>query len=96
MLPHAQLSTDFRFSLTQNRIDLGQQAGGERPGLLSPCPGPAGGGTKGVHAQLRSPAERANAQLKTWRILRKLHCWPWHTGQLAKTIHVLQPREIAG
>ena len=29
------------------------------------------------HAQLRSPGERANAQLKTWRILRKLRCCPW-------------------
>jgi DDE superfamily endonuclease len=42
-----------------------------------------------AHAQLRSPGERANAQLKTWRILRKLHCCPWRAGQLAKAIHVL-------
>jgi hypothetical protein len=49
-----------------------------------------------AHAQLRSPAERANAQLKTWRILRKLCCCPWRAGQLAKAIHVLQAREIAG
>jgi hypothetical protein len=36
-----------------------------------------------VHAQLRSLAERANAQLKTWRILRKLPWCPWRraTGQ---------------
>ena len=46
-----------------------------------------------AHAQLRSPAERANAQLKTWRILRKLRCCPWRAGQLAKAIHVLQARE---
>jgi hypothetical protein len=37
--------------------------------------------------------ERANAQLKTWRILRKLRCCPWRAGQLAKAIHVLQIRE---
>lgn len=49
-----------------------------------------------AHAQLRSPAERANAQLKTWRILRKLRCCPWRAGQLAKAIHVLQTRESAG
>jgi hypothetical protein len=42
-----------------------------------------------AHAQLRSPGERANAQLKTWRILRKLRCCPWRAGQLAKAIHVL-------
>ena len=40
--------------------------------------------------------ERANAQLKAWRILRKLRCCPWRAGQLAKAIHVLQAREIAG
>jgi DDE superfamily endonuclease len=49
-----------------------------------------------AHAQLRSPGERANAQLKTWRILRKLRCCPWKAGHLAKAIRVLQAREIAG
>ena len=42
-----------------------------------------------AHAALRSPGERANAQLKTWRILRKLRCCPWRAGQLAKAIHIL-------
>jgi hypothetical protein len=46
-----------------------------------------------AHARLRSPGERANAQLKTWHILRKLRCCPWRAGQLAKAIHVLQIRE---
>jgi DDE superfamily endonuclease/Helix-turn-helix of DDE superfamily endonuclease len=49
-----------------------------------------------AHARLRAPGERANAQLKTWRILRKLRCCPWRAGQLAKAIHVLQAREITG
>jgi len=49
-----------------------------------------------AHAQLRSPGERANAQLKTWRILRKLRCCPWKAGQLAKAIHVLQTHETQG
>jgi hypothetical protein len=49
-----------------------------------------------AHAQPRSPAERANAQLKTWHIRRKLRCCPWRAGQLAKAIHVLQTREITG
>jgi DDE superfamily endonuclease len=48
-----------------------------------------------AHAQLRSPGERANAQLKNWHILRKLRCCPWKAGQLAKAIHVLQAHEIA-
>jgi hypothetical protein len=43
-----------------------------------------------AHARLRGPGERANAQLKSWRILRKLRCCPWRAGQLAKAIHVLQ------
>jgi hypothetical protein len=49
-----------------------------------------------AHARLRSPGERANAQLKSWRILRKLRCCPWRAGQLAKAIHVLQTRETGG
>jgi hypothetical protein len=49
-----------------------------------------------AHAQLRSPGERANAQLKTRRILRKLCCCPWKAGQLAKAIHILQARENEG
>jgi hypothetical protein len=48
-----------------------------------------------AHAQLRAPGERANAQLKTWHILRKLRCCPWRAGQLAKAVHVLQIREVA-
>jgi DDE superfamily endonuclease/Helix-turn-helix of DDE superfamily endonuclease len=46
-----------------------------------------------AHAKLRAPGERANAQLKTWRILRKLRCCPWRAGQLAKAIHALQTRD---
>jgi hypothetical protein len=49
-----------------------------------------------AHARLRAPRERANAQLKTWRILRKLRCCPWRAGHLAKAIHVLQARQMAG
>jgi DDE superfamily endonuclease/Helix-turn-helix of DDE superfamily endonuclease len=49
-----------------------------------------------AHARLRGPGERADAQLKSWRILRKLRCCPWRAGQLAKAIHVLQSREIGG
>ena len=49
-----------------------------------------------AHARLRSPGERAIAQLKTWHILRKLRCCPWRAGQLAKAIHVLQTCEIGG
>jgi len=47
------------------------------------------------HARLRGPGERANAQLKTWKILRKLRCCPHRAGHLAKAIHVLHTREPA-
>jgi hypothetical protein len=47
------------------------------------------------HAKLRGPGERANAQLKTWKILTKLRCCPHRTGHLAKAIHVLQNREAS-
>jgi hypothetical protein len=49
-----------------------------------------------AHARLRGTGERANAQLKTWRILRKLRCCPWRAGHLAKAIHVLQAGETEG
>jgi DDE superfamily endonuclease/Helix-turn-helix of DDE superfamily endonuclease len=49
-----------------------------------------------AHAKLRAPGERANAQLKHWSILRKLRCCPWRAGQIAKAIHALQARDIAG
>jgi DDE superfamily endonuclease len=43
-----------------------------------------------ARAKLRAPGERANAQLKTWRILHKLRCCPWRAGKLAKAIHTLE------
>jgi DDE superfamily endonuclease/Helix-turn-helix of DDE superfamily endonuclease len=49
-----------------------------------------------AHPKLRGPGERGNAQLKAWRILRKLRCCPWRAGQLAKVIYVLQAREMQG
>jgi DDE superfamily endonuclease len=52
--------------------------------------------TNRTHARLRAPGERANAQLKSWRILRKLRCCPRRAGQLTKAIHILQIHEIEG
>jgi hypothetical protein len=46
-----------------------------------------------AHAKLRAPGERANAQLKAWKILTRLRCCPWRTGQIAKAILVLQAHE---
>jgi DDE superfamily endonuclease/Helix-turn-helix of DDE superfamily endonuclease len=46
------------------------------------------------HAKLRGPGERANAQIKTWRLLRKLRCSPSKAGHLVKAIAVLQNYEV--
>jgi len=48
-----------------------------------------------AHARLRGPGERANAQLKTWKILHRLRCCPFRAGRIAKAIHTLQLREAA-
>jgi hypothetical protein len=37
-----------------------------------------------AHAKLRAPGERANAQLKTWKILQKLRCCPGRPGSLPR------------
>ncbi|MGW0071717.1 transposase family protein [Streptosporangium sandarakinum] len=47
------------------------------------------------HAYFRGPGERANAQLKSWRILRRLRCSPNKAGHLCKAIAVLQNRRTA-
>jgi hypothetical protein len=46
-----------------------------------------------AHTRLRASGERANTQLKTWKILAKLRCCPWRAGQPARAIHVLRLRE---
>jgi hypothetical protein len=55
------------------------------PALGSRCPGESGS-----HAKLPSLGERANAQLKSWKLLRKLRCSPSKIGHLRKAAHVLQ------
>jgi len=47
-----------------------------------------------AHARLRGCGERANAQLKSWKVLHKLRCCPDKAGTLAKAIHVLQNHEL--
>ncbi|WP_306366604.1 transposase family protein [Nocardiopsis sp. CC223A] len=46
-----------------------------------------------AHAKLRSPGERAIAQLKQWDILRRLRCCPQRAGQITRAVLVLQLRE---
>jgi IS5 family transposase len=42
-----------------------------------------------AHARQRGPGERANAQLKAWRILRKIRCSPPRATDLVKAVLVL-------
>lgn len=42
-----------------------------------------------AHARLRAPGERANAQLKAWRILQNLRSSPSHATTIVKSILVL-------
>ena len=48
------------------------------------------------HAKLRSPGERAIAQLKNWRVLRKLRCYPQRAEETARTVLFFQLREARG
>jgi hypothetical protein len=49
-----------------------------------------------AHAKLRGPGERANAQLKTWRIPAQTPLLSLEGRKLAKAVHVLQAREMEG
>ena len=74
------------------RQGLSGQHLGEDPVPGRNKPGPLKEANR-AHAKLRAPGERANAQLKSWKILSKLRCCPWRAGKLAKAIHALQLRE---
>lgn len=45
------------------------------------------------HVKLRSPGDRAFAQLKNWVILRRLRCCPQREGEITRAVLVLQLRE---
>jgi hypothetical protein len=42
-----------------------------------------------AHARQRGPGERANAQLKSWKILRRIRCCPDRATSLVKAVTVL-------
>jgi hypothetical protein len=42
-----------------------------------------------AHSALRAPGERANAELKNWRILRKIRSSPAHTTPLVNAVQTL-------
>ena len=42
-----------------------------------------------AHARLRGPGERANAQLKSWKILRKIRSSPSGATTLVKAVQTL-------
>ena len=42
-----------------------------------------------AHARQRGPGERANAQLKAWKVLRQIRCCPSRATALVKAVTVL-------
>jgi DDE superfamily endonuclease len=42
-----------------------------------------------AHARQRGPGERANAELKNWRIFRKIRCCPTRTTTLVNAVQAL-------
>ena len=42
-----------------------------------------------AHARQRGPGERANAQLKSWKILRKIRCSPSRATLLVQAVQTL-------
>jgi DDE superfamily endonuclease len=42
-----------------------------------------------AHARIRGPGERGNAQLKSWRILRRIRCCPTRATILVNAVQVL-------
>ena len=42
-----------------------------------------------AHARQRGPGERANAQLKSWKVLRKIRCCPLRATALVQAVQTL-------
>jgi hypothetical protein len=42
-----------------------------------------------VHARQRGPGERANAQLKSWKVLRNIRCSPSQATALVQAVQAL-------
>jgi len=42
-----------------------------------------------AHARRRGPGERANAQIKSWKILREIRCCPYQATSLVNAILVV-------
>jgi hypothetical protein len=42
-----------------------------------------------AHARQRGPGERANAQLKSWKILRKIRCSPSRATTVVQAVQAL-------
>ncbi|WP_346186911.1 transposase family protein, partial [Streptomyces osmaniensis] len=48
------------------------------------------------HARLRAPGERAFAQLKSWRLLRRARCSTRRIGTIVQAIHTLMTCDYSG
>ncbi len=48
------------------------------------------------HARLRAPGERAFAQLKSWRLLRRARCSTRRIGTIVQAVHTLLTCDYSG
>ncbi|WP_406191110.1 hypothetical protein OG331_49825 [Streptomyces sp. NBC_01017] len=48
------------------------------------------------HARLRAPGERAFAQLKSWRLLRRARCSTRRIGTIVQAVHTLMTCSYSG
>ncbi|RPK83904.1 hypothetical protein EES45_05580 [Streptomyces sp. ADI97-07] len=48
------------------------------------------------HARLRAPGERACAQLKAWRLLRRARCSTRRIGTIVQAVHTLLTSDYRG
>jgi hypothetical protein len=48
------------------------------------------------HARLRAPGERASAQLKSWRLLRRARCSTRRIGTIVQAVHTLMTCSYSG
>jgi hypothetical protein len=46
-----------------------------------------------LHARLHGPGERVFAELKKWRVLRKLRCDPHRVAPIARAVAILNHQE---
>jgi hypothetical protein len=84
-----QVVVDSAYRGAGPRFDLPQRRRNADPDSERQRLSPAQRAVNAAHAAQRGPGERANAILKTWKVLRKIHCCRLRTTALVKAVQVL-------